>query len=282
MRILVTGGFGFVGRHLIKSLAKQKPEHEVVVFDSLLNSKVANLSELGNRCVFMQHTVCNYDAISRAMQGVGLVYHLAARMDWSDIPQHAAKVFHANAHGTVEVLTAARAAGVPKVIFTSSAAVYGCVVPGIEDDACFPVSVYGWSKLAAEAACQAFTQLGLEVVILRLFNVYGEGGHGVYDLFRNGTDTVHGDGSQTRDFVHVDDVVRALTAAYKWEPGVYNIGTGAETTILGLWRLLHDYTEPKFVPAPAQMVYRSFADTSKTVRLWQPRTFLTEGVNERR
>jgi UDP-glucose 4-epimerase len=187
-------------------------------------------------------------------------------------------LFSVNTHGTVEVLTAARIAGVQKVIFTSSAAVYGNCAPGRESDRCHPVTIYGASKLAAEEACRGFIELGLDVTILRLFTVWGEGGHSAVERFRSDSQpAIHGDGSQSRDFVHVDDVVSALLAAYTWEPGVYNIGTGVETSILGLWRLLRS-DEPVFAPWRPQDILRSFADITKvtSTTTWRPRRLLHE------
>lgn len=103
IRILVTGGFGFIGSHLVRSLVDK--DFDVCIFDSLLKGNKGLVANLG--CSIMQHTICNYDAVRRAMEGVTIVYHLAARNDWSTSPQHPAKIFSTNCHGTVEVLTAA-------------------------------------------------------------------------------------------------------------------------------------------------------------------------------
>jgi len=199
-------------------------------------------------------------------------------MDWSNSPQHPAKIFSTNTHGTAEVLTAAREAGVQKVVFASSAAVYGNVVPGVVGGPCLPMSCYGASKLAAEAICEAFNNLGLETVVLRLFNVYGEtGSHSVVDAFAKGcSKVITGSGQQTRDFVHVLDVVRALRGAYYWDAGIYNIGTGVETSILDLWKMIKADQEPEYAPAMPYDVIRSCADLNHVRDLWTPKIILKQ------
>jgi UDP-glucose 4-epimerase len=272
IRVLVTGGFGFIGTHLVHSLVDK--DYDVCIFDSLLSGNKGSVAGLG--CSAMQHTVCNYDAVRRAMEGVTIVYHLAARMDWNQSPQHPAKLFSTNTHGTVEVLTAAREAGVQKVVFSSSAAVYGNVVPGSVGGPCLPISCYGASKLAAEAACEAFNNLGLEVVVLRIFNTYGDGGHGVVNAFQNGSGVIHGNGQQTRDFVHIKDVVRALLGAYYWDAGTYNIGTGVETSVLDVWKMLYPASEPEYASARPYDIIRSCADLTTVQDVWKAKTTLEQ------
>ena len=269
MKVLVTGGAGFIGSHLVKRLLRM--DAEVTVLDTFFTGHPDNLGEAygGPNLQVIQGSVTNWDAVRRAMSGAFIVYHLAARMDWSEKPRHAAIIAQTNIMGTVWVLTMARAMGVPRVIFTSSAAVYGDVYPGFEDGPCRPISVYGASKLAAEVFCRGFTALGSEVVVLRWFNVHGLGGHGVVDVFKDGGGVVYGDGGQTRDFVHVSDVVNALIAAQDWAPGTYNVGTGVETTIMGLWHLIRNEDEPTFESARRE-IWRSYADREKVGHLWCP------------
>lgn len=275
MKALVTGGAGFIGSHLVKRLLKM--DAEVTVLDTFFTGHPSNLGDAygGPNLQVIQGSVTNWDAVRRAMSGAFVVYHLAARMDWSERSRHAAVIVQTNAMGTAWVLTMARAMGVPRVIFTSSAAVYGDVYPGFEDGPCRPISVYGASKLAAENLSRVFNTLGSEVVILRLFNVYGPGGRGVVDIFQDGGGVIYGDGGQTRDFVHVSDVVNALVAAQDWEPGTYNVGTGVETTIMGLWHLIRHEDEPAFEPARRE-IWRSYADLEKVKHLWSPRKELVK------
>lgn len=269
MKALVTGGCGFIGSHLVHRLLREGVE--VSILDTFFTGHPSRLGDAYQDCAVLQGNVTNWDAVRRAMQGAHIVYHLAARMDWTDKDRHPARLFNTNTMGTTWVLTMARAMGVQRVIFASSAAVYGNLVPGFESASCIPCSVYGASKLAAEAACHAFNALGLETVTLRLFNVYGSGGHGVYDLFQNGSNVIYGDGSQSRDFIHVSDVVNAMIAAQKWDGGIYNVGTGIETTIAGLWHKLRGGEEPEFKSERMGDIYRSYADTTKTDRLWKAR-----------
>ncbi len=210
------------------------------------------------------------------MKGVNVVYHLAARLDWSSRPRHPIVLVKTNTLGTACVLTQARAMGVHKVVFASSAAVYGNVIPCAESNPLMPVSVYGASKAAAESICHVFSDLGVDVVILRLFNVYGPGGKGVANIFKDSPDAViYGDGNQTRDFVHVKDVVEAMVLAAKWDPGVYNIGTGNEVTIAGLWRSIRE-DDPQHKRGRLFEVFRSFADTSRVDPLWKAQRRLEE------
>jgi UDP-glucose 4-epimerase len=269
MKALVTGGCGFIGSHLVRRLLKEG--HSVSILDTFFSGRPSNLGDCLSKCGVIQGSVTNWDAVRQAMRGCHVVYHLAARMDWTGNLRHPDVLNKTNAWGTSIVLTQARAMGVQQIIFASSAAVYGDFIPGVEGGPCLPVSMYGASKLAAESICQGFNALGLEIVTLRLFNVYGPGGHGVVNSFLDGGDTINGDGSQTRDFVHVYDVVDAMMKAQGWEPGIYNVGTGNETTIGGLWHTIHGDGEPKQGPAQNYEVYRSFADMEKTGRLWAAR-----------
>jgi len=270
MRVLVTGGCGFIGQHLVRALVARGMD--VRVLDAVAAHTVVAQPGVS----FSQHTVTNYDACLRAMRGVHLVYHLAARDDWSPAIQHPARIFSTNTRGTVEVLTAARATGVQKVILASSWEVYGNVMPSVEDMPCNPITPVGASKLAAEIAGRLYTQIGLDVVILRLFEVWGEGGNSAVEAFAAGRREIEGDGTQTRDFVHIDDVVAALCRAYQWDAGIYNLGSGVETAVLGLYRLLRT-DEPIFIPPRQNLITRSCADLERVEDLWRAQHML-EGV----
>lgn len=275
--ILVTGGCGFIGSHLVQRL--RRDGQDVSILDTFLTGHPSNLGDDALDCSIIQGSVTNWDAVRRAMNGCHVVYHLAARHDWSQKRRHPMALGKTNAWGTDVVLTMARAMGVHKVVFTSSASVYGNVYPGAEGDPCRPCSIVGATKLAAEAYCHGFNALGQpEVVILRLFNVYGPRGHGVVNVFQDGGNVIYGDGLQTRDFVHVSDVISALVAAQQWDAGVYNVGTGVETTIEGLWRVLRGDEEPEYEPFPPWELGRSFADTTKVEGLWKPHKELVTGI----
>ena len=263
-RILVTGGCGFIGSHLCRRILKEG--YKPVIFDTMLTGSADNLGDAVSQCSFVRGRVTNRDALARAMSGVSVVYHLAARNDISDRPYHNAAIFTTNVMGTVWVLTQARNLGVHKVVIASAADVYGNVVPGQVGGLLRPDSVFGASKRAAEIVCDSFAQVGMEIVVLRLYDVYGPGSHSIVDRFKAGSRVIYGDGSQTRDFIHVDDVVAALWRARRWDSGIYNVGTGIETTVLGLYNLIHT-DEPDFQPVPEGDLYRSCSDKSVSTSL---------------
>ena len=240
MRILVTGGLGYVGGHLVEELAKK---FSVTILDSMLNSKRWKWS---NSVGIIQGSVCNKDAVFRAMKGASLVYHLANRTDYSPDSSFPIRLYNTNVIGTATVLAMAKKAGIDRVIFTSSHSVYGNIIDAQEGDVCLPVTIDGTSKLASESICRHFSNEGMTVPILRLFSVYGgENSSSVVDLFQSGGNIINGDGSQSRDFVHIDDVVKALIQAQFWDSGLYNICSGVETTISGLYAL-NSQKEPEY------------------------------------
>lgn len=286
MHALITGGQGYIGYHLTRALLEKG--YAVTTLDTGFSAKPVALLQHNGRLVRHQASVANPDAVGRALQGVDVVFHLAARYDWDISPRHPLRLFETNTMGTATVLAMARKAGVDRVIFTSSAEVYGNIVGAKPTDPCVPVTMFGASKLAAEAVCRGFYQQGMEIIILRLYNVYGrEGSCSVVDKFINGANTIYGDGMQTRDFVHIDDVVRALVNAMDWDSNIYNIATGEEITINGLWTLTHP---PEWQPVydleydtGQQEIHRSCGDISTTP--WKPKVLISEltgdGIRQR-
>lgn len=276
MHALITGGQGYIGYHLANALLSRG--HTVTTLDSGFNSTIAASFQSGGRLVRHQATVVNPDAVGRAMQGVDIVYHLAARFDWDKSPRHPLRLVEANVLGTATVLAMAHKMGIDRVIFTSSADVYGNIVGARPTDPCVPVNMLGATKLAAEALCRGYYQQGLEVVILRLYNVWGKvGSHSVIDEFMHGCETINGDGMQTRDFVYIDDVIKALLLSADWDSNVYNIATGEETTINGIWALMHPNTwQPTYnldYNPGYQELQRSCGDITGTP--WKPEVFLS-------
>lgn len=289
MRALVTGGYGYIGGHLVRSLIDKG--WDVTILDSMFSSKPWSFSEgsQGNKCL-LSASIVNSDAVNRAMHDVNIVFHLADRADWSDALGHPLRVFKTNTFGTAVVLNEARKAGVDNFVYASTSGVYGNIVNAAEQDPTYPISVHDNSKLGAEFVCNAFANLGgIETKVLRIFNAWGgRYSESVIQKFLfNSEPVVYGLGNQTRDFVHVYDVVRALYSAVSWDAGIYNIGTGDETTISGLWHLLRD-DEPKIVetsPRPDQheMVFRTCADMAATRARtsWEPGYRLVELSRER-
>jgi UDP-glucose 4-epimerase len=248
VRALVTGGAGFIGSHITDALIDAG--HTVTVVDDLSRGR---RQQVNTGATFVELDITSPDlAAALAAAHPDVVFHAAAQIDVRESvrdPLHDADV---NVVGTVNVLRAAVDAGARRVVFASSGgAIYGDteVIPTPESHPCLPESPYGTAKLCAEAYGGTFSrQAGLEFVALRYANVYGprqdpHGEAGVVAIFatrlvRGDTVVINGDGMQTRDYVHVQDVVSANLAAVDGPVGVYNIGTGVETDVNTLYRML--------------------------------------------
>jgi len=240
-RVLVTGGAGFIGSHLVAALARA---NRVTVVDDLSTGKLKNLD--GARCDLVRSDVAD-PAIARSFAGIEVVFHLAAQVSVELSVQDPVADARANVLGTVNVLECARRAGVRRVVLSSSSAVYGAAdrVPTPETSPCQPDSPYAASKLACEHFLFMYARLhALSAMALRYMNVYGlrqdpaSPYSGVISIFadrarRNLPLVVYGDGEQTRDFVAVADVVRAnlLAAGSDASAEVVNVGTGVQMSI---------------------------------------------------
>jgi UDP-glucose 4-epimerase len=286
VRSLVTGGAGFIGSHLVDALVTRGDE--VTALDDLSTGRRRYVNDAAR---FLEHDVREpFDA------EVDVVFHLAAQADVGTSVERPAFDAAVNVVGTVNVLEAARAAGAAVVFASTGGAIYGDVdAPAPEDAERRPVSPYGTAKLAGEAYVDAWQRIhGLDAVSLRFANVYGprqsaslEGGVIAIFLERmeRGEETViFGDGEQTRDFVHVADVVRALVGASERGGGVFNIGTGVETSINRLHELCRAVvgagTPPRHDEARAGDARRSVLDVSRAARElgWRPEVGLEDGL----
>ena len=239
MRALVTGGAGFIGSHLVDALVARGDE--VTVLDDLSTGR--------REFVHEQARLVEGDVREPFETDADVVFHLAAQADVSTSVERPAFDAAVNVVGTVNALEAARAAGAQLVFSSTGGAIYGEVErPAREDDPLRPVSPYGIAKLAAEAYVEGWNRIhGTGHVVLRFANVYGprqsaslEGGVVAIFLERlaAGEPTaIYGDGGQTRDFVHVDDVVGSLLAATGRNGGVFNVGTGVATSVAELHAL---------------------------------------------
>jgi UDP-glucose 4-epimerase len=277
-RVLVTGGAGFIGSNLVRLLVARG--HEVVVFDNLSSGVRANLAGLGG-VRFVEGDVRDGREVETATSGADTVFHLAASVGNMRSIEHPVEDAEVNVLGTLQVLESARRHGVRKVVFSSSAGIFGELktLPIREDHAVEPDSPYGASKLAAEKECLAYSKLfPMECVCLRYFNVYGE--HQRYDaygnvipifvhrLLRGEPLVVHGDGEQTRDFVAVEDVAEAnyRAAAARGVSGAFNIASGSRISINALIRTLSEVAEvsPRVEHGPPRPgdVRHSLADIS--------------------
>jgi len=294
VRALVTGGAGFIGSHITDAVIDAG--HTVTVIDDLSRGR---REQVNPAATFVALDITSPElAAAFADAHPDVIFHAAAQIDVRESvrdPLHDADV---NVVGTVNVLSAAVDAGARRVIFASSGgAIYGDtdVIPTPEEHPCRPESPYGTAKLCGEAYGGTFSrQAGLEFVGLRYANVYGPrqdpyGEAGVVAIFA--TRLVHGqavvingDGTQTRDYVHVHDVVRANLAAVDGPTGVYNIGTGVETDVNTLYRMLAAASGVNAVarhgPAKSGEQRRSCLDTTAArERLgWKATVTFADGV----
>lgn len=276
MRVLVTGGAGFIGSHLVERLVNDG--NEVVVLDNLSFGKKEWVNK---KARLVLGDIRDPTTVATAIQGCEAVFHLAALTDARSADDDA--VYQVNYLGSENVFKIA-AAKKCKIIFTSSAAVYGETFPCKEDVECAPVNQYGKSKLKAEALLQ---RLDANAFTVRLFNCYGPRSKSVVnkfcDLIPDYKDiTIFGSGLQTRDFVHVNDVINALVLGMN-NSGVYNVGTCTETSVLQLVDTIHHITRAKpnikfTAPVPGD-IRRSRAETGKIKSIgWESRISLEHGV----
>jgi nucleoside-diphosphate-sugar epimerase len=251
-RILVIGGAGFIGSFVVRELLKHDVA-EVVIYDNFTRGKFENIQDClkDKRCRLNEFggDIRDVDILDNAMKGIDYVFHLSAMwlLHCKDFPRTA---FHVNIEGTFNVLEACVKNKVKKLIYSSSASVYGDAVqvPMTEDHPYNNKNFYGATKIAGEAMCTAFNdRYGLAVIGLRYMNVYGPGQDqtavytGVVPIMLNKIDAnegpvINGDGSQAYDFIYVEDVARCNVAALTSETcfGFYNVGTGVQTSIRDL------------------------------------------------
>lgn len=296
---LVTGGAGFIGSHIAEALIKRGDR--VRVLDNFATGKKENIAHLMGKMEFVEADVRDYEATSRAMEGVNIVFHEAAI---PSVPRSVADPLlnhEANVNGTFNVLLAARDAGVKRVVFAASSSAYGEteVLPKSESMLPTPLSPYAVAKLAGEFYCQVFTRAyGLETVALRYFNVFGPRQDptspysGVISKFttallNNDTPVIYGDGEQSRDFTYIANVVDAnLRAAEAADAsgGVMNIGISQRITLnqllTELQKIIGTNLIPRYEATRAGDVRHSLADISQAEKLlgYRPLVGLAEGL----
>ena len=297
MNILVTGGAGFIGSHLVRTLLAKG--EKVTALDDLSTGLAENLPP---EAEFIEMDILDEGLKKVVAAGAfDAIVHLAAQTMVDVSIKDPLFDAQTNLLGTVRVLEAARAANVKRVIFASTAAVYGDVkeddLPVREAQPTEPMSFYGLSKLAVEKYLDMYHAVyGLEYVILRFANVYGErqgdgGEGGVISIFAKamaeGRDiTIYGDGEQTRDFVYAGDIAEGIVAALQTEEvnAAYNLSTQTETSLRELVSLLSEICGREIVPKYGSErdgdIYKSMLSNSRARRGldWQPATTLAEGL----
>lgn len=304
--ILLTGGGGFIGSHLAEGLIEKYPNTKLIILDDLSTGKIENIPESPN-IEFIKGSITDKTIIKEIFNSfyITKVFHLAAVASVQKSVEEPEYTHNVNFDGTLYLLEESRKNSVEKFIFASSAAVYGDLkeLPKREDMAVKPLTPYAVDKYASERYVLNYYQLyGLKTVALRFFNVFGERQDpsspysGVLSIFidrirrfQNGEDSkivIFGDGKQTRDFIYVKDVVKALILVSELEETngeVYNLGLGKETSLLDILEILKNFLDdlPPVVFAPARKgdIKNSVADISKIKSIgFKPEYSLEEGL----
>jgi len=297
-KVLVTGGAGFIGSHIVDRLLDDG--HEVIVLDDFSTGHRSNLSE-HKALTIVEGDISNFDTVKQCMQGIDWVFHKAAVASVPRTVNDPIGSTAINYQGTLHLLEAARHNGVKRMVFASSAALYGDepTLPKIENMCPVTLSPYAVDKLASEFACGMYTKLyGVETVCLRYFNVYGPRQDpsspysGVISIFtdklkKGEVPTIFGDGEQTRDFVFVGDVVEANMKAINTDTGVgeyYNVATGKKITLNALLKVLSDIYSTDFKVNYGDVrqgdIKESYAKIDKAIEKlgWSPEVELTHGL----
>ncbi len=296
---LVTGGAGFIGSHLVDTLVSAGCN--VAVLDNLSSGNYSNLKHLEGQFAFYQDDIRDQRAISVAAESCEVIFHLAAIVSVPQTIENPVDSAAVNDTGTLFVLDAARKKKVKRVIFASSCAVYGDdrKLPKQEDMVPKPQSPYAVQKLAAEYYARVYHELyDLDAAVLRYFNVYGprqdpsSAYSGVISIFmtkalHNEPAVIYGDGNQSRDFIYVQDVVRAnlLAATAKGVGGqVMNIGTGSSVVINQLWKAICTLSgqnlEPEYAAKRPGDIVESIADigSAKALLGFEPEISFEKGL----
>ncbi len=295
MRALVTGGAGFIGSNIVDELLNRG--HEVIVIDNE-SAEENDRFYWNDKAKNHKIDICDYEKIEPLFEGVDWVFHLAAQSRIQPAVKNPTRTVRVNCEGTTNILQASRMNKVKKVIYSSTSACYGLInePPLHEDMTTDCLNPYSVTKVAAEDICSMYTRLfGLKTVTFRYFNVYGErqptrGQYApVIGLFKKQKDsgepmTVVGDGLQTRDYTHVDDVVNAnLLAAESDNVGngeLINIGAGKSYSVMDLVDMIGG--EHVFIPTRVGESRHTLADISRANMLldWYPKVILEDWLKE--
>ncbi|HUI42639.1 MAG TPA: SDR family oxidoreductase [Terriglobia bacterium] len=296
---LITGGAGFIGSHLVHELVTRG--ERVRVLDNLSTGRLENLEDVLDRVEFVEADICQGERIRRVFEGAEYVVHLAALSSVALSIEDPVQATAVNVGGTVNVLVAAREAGVKRVVFAGSAAVYGDnpELPRVETQEPQPLSPYAVTKLTGEYYCRVFTGVyGLEAVALRFFNIFGprQDPHSPYTgvlskfilaYLTGEIPVIFGDGEQSRDFTYVANVVDAVLRACE-APGAagrsLNVGVGESITLNAtvsvLNRVMGREVKPRYAPERPGDVRHSRASLALSARVlgYNPQVGFEEGL----
>jgi len=294
MNFVVTGGAGFIGNHLTRHLIEKN--YQVTVIDDVSIETLENFGDLKKEVGFQKINILHFEDLRKAFRNVDGVFHQAALTDVQESFRKPNVYYDVNVRGTENILKIAEEFNF-KVIFASSASVYGNPkkIPIKETAVRKPLNPYGITKLECEKLAEKYSKRGNQVITLRYFNVFGKGQTssyaGVITRFLENIENkippeIFGDGSQTRDFIYVDDILGANLSAMKSNMGngFFNIGTGIKTSIKDLANLMIELAgyslKPLFKKAISGDVKESLADISLANQLlnWKPKISLREGL----
>ena len=288
MNFLVTGGAGFIGSRVVKILLEEN--HKVTVIDNLSSGKLENLADFQNKIDFHNADIRDLEKIKLIASKSDGIFHFAALTDVLESFTKQDEYFVVNVKGTQNILDIAKLFDL-KVVFASSAAVYGDakkipIKEGIERN---PLNPYGQTKLDCEYLCEKYSQMGTRITVLRFFNVYGKGQNPAYsgvlskfleNISSGKSPIIYGDGTQTRDFVFVDDVAKASLLAMNNDlSGKFiNVGTGIKTSVMELAEMIIKISnkdiKPIYVNAKEGDIKNSQANIllSHELLKWSPKT----------
>jgi UDP-glucose 4-epimerase len=301
MRFLVTGGAGFIGSHIVDALVLRGDS--VRVYDNFTSGRRANLAGVESKIEIVEADIRDAPQLDYYAAGCDVIFHEAANVSVPYSVEHPQETHDVNIQGTLNVLSAAKRQGVKRVVFASSAAVYGQepTLPKRESMRLEPVSPYGVEKATSELYLHTWARtFGVETVALRYFNVFGprqdpsSAYSGVISIFATRalagqSATIYGDGEQSRDFVYVSNVVDAnlRAAEAKGVSGnAYNVGAGKRTSLNELAAMVGAVTKtdfsPKHEPARSGDIVHSLADISRTTKdlEWAPKVDVATGLTK--
>ena len=296
MNVVVTGGAGFIGSYLVKQLVKSN--QNVTVVDSLVRGNLSNLSSVIDKIKFHKIDIRDFDELKEILKQADGVFHEAALTDVQESFTKQKEYHDVNVVGTENIFRLANEFGF-KVVYASSSSIYGNskTIPINEKNQRMPINPYGQTKLEDEILAERYTKLGVSIIGLRYFNVYGKGQTGSYagvitkfinNLKEQKPPVIFGSGTQLRDFIFVEDVALANISAMQsnLKNGFFNVGTGIATSIQQLAKIMIELSglklEPQYEKALDGDVQYSQADTSLTESMlkWNYSVELREGLSK--
>lgn len=298
--VLVTGGGGFIGSSVVHTLLKKNAR--VRVLDNLSTGDESRLTSIRSSIEFINGDIRDSVTCQNATKNINIVFHLAAYISVTGSMENPKEADSVNVDGIRNILLASKKSGVKKFIFSSSSAVYGntALIPTPENTPLLPTSVYGLGKLYGEHLCRIFSDHDFNTIILRYFNVYGHGQNpnsqyaAVIPALMNAVlhkkpPVIYGDGEQTRDFIHVEDVANANIKAAcvdNLKDTTFNIASGDRTSINQLWTMVATVTKSSLTPIhkPERQsdIKHSLASIEKarSILSFEPSRDITQGLRD--